>query len=145
MLAKYDPCTVVGLRVTQAGSKRERDWHMTAGCQPARDKMTVACYSPHVFCLKLKIFSCCVSFEVRQCSFFIIHRQRISSSGCCCREFPFVSKATSSMSGEWELKICCMGAGYVGGPTMAVIAKQCPNVSTTFSTAATTSAKRVCQ
>lgn len=24
--------------------------------------------------------------------------------------------------------ICCIGAGYVGGPTMAVIAKQCPNV-----------------
>lgn len=33
------------------------------------------------------------------------------------------------MSEEWELKICCMGAGYVGGPTMAVIAKHCPKVS----------------
>ena len=33
------------------------------------------------------------------------------------------------MSEDWELKICCMGAGYVGGPTMAVIAKQCPKVS----------------
>jgi UDP-glucose/GDP-mannose dehydrogenase family, NAD binding domain len=32
------------------------------------------------------------------------------------------------MSGEWDLKILCMGAGYVGGPTMAVIAKQCPKV-----------------
>ena len=30
---------------------------------------------------------------------------------------------------QWKLKICCMGAGYVGGPTMAVIAKQCPDVS----------------
>jgi len=29
---------------------------------------------------------------------------------------------------EWDVKICCMGAGYVGGPTMAVIAKQCPKV-----------------
>lgn len=29
---------------------------------------------------------------------------------------------------EWELQVCCMGAGYVGGPTMAVIAKQCPKV-----------------
>jgi hypothetical protein len=29
---------------------------------------------------------------------------------------------------EWDLKILCMGAGYVGGPTMAVIAKQCPKV-----------------
>jgi UDPglucose 6-dehydrogenase len=32
------------------------------------------------------------------------------------------------MSDEWDLKICCMGAGYVGGPTMAVIAKMCPKV-----------------
>lgn len=32
------------------------------------------------------------------------------------------------MSDDWELKICCMGAGYVGGPTMAVIAKQCPKI-----------------
>lgn len=27
--------------------------------------------------------------------------------------------------------ICCIGAGYVGGPTMAVIAKQCPNINVT--------------
>lgn len=27
--------------------------------------------------------------------------------------------------------ICCIGAGYVGGPTMAVIAKQCPNIKVT--------------
>ena len=27
--------------------------------------------------------------------------------------------------------ICCMGAGYVGGPTMAVIAKQCPDLKVT--------------
>ena len=26
------------------------------------------------------------------------------------------------------LKICCIGAGYVGGPTMAMIAKNCPSV-----------------
>lgn len=32
------------------------------------------------------------------------------------------------MSDEWDLKICCMGAGYVGGPTMAVIAKKCPKI-----------------
>ena len=24
--------------------------------------------------------------------------------------------------------ICCIGAGYVGGPTMAVIAKFCPDI-----------------
>lgn len=29
---------------------------------------------------------------------------------------------------EWDLKICCMGAGYVGGPTMAVIAAKCPRI-----------------
>jgi UDPglucose 6-dehydrogenase len=28
-------------------------------------------------------------------------------------------------------KICCIGAGYVGGPTMAVIAKQCPHIKVT--------------
>lgn len=27
--------------------------------------------------------------------------------------------------------ICCIGAGYVGGPTMAVIAKQCPDIKVT--------------
>ena len=27
--------------------------------------------------------------------------------------------------------ICCIGAGYVGGPTMAVIAKNCPNIKIT--------------
>jgi len=32
------------------------------------------------------------------------------------------------MSDEWDLKILCMGAGYVGGPTMAVIAKMCPKI-----------------
>ncbi|KAG6405868.1 hypothetical protein SASPL_133462 [Salvia splendens] len=26
------------------------------------------------------------------------------------------------------VKICCIGAGYVGGPTMAVIAYKCPNI-----------------
>ena len=34
------------------------------------------------------------------------------------------------MSDQWDLKILCMGAGYVGGPTMAVIAKMCPKVRT---------------
>jgi UDPglucose 6-dehydrogenase len=24
--------------------------------------------------------------------------------------------------------ICCIGAGYVGGPTMAVIAQKCPHI-----------------
>ncbi len=28
-------------------------------------------------------------------------------------------------------KICCIGAGYVGGPTMAVIADRCPNIEVT--------------
>ena len=33
---------------------------------------------------------------------------------------------------NWDLKILCMGAGYVGGPTMAVIAKMCPKVRKEF-------------
>ena len=28
-------------------------------------------------------------------------------------------------------RICCIGAGYVGGPTMAVIADRCPEVAVT--------------
>ena len=32
---------------------------------------------------------------------------------------------------EYDLKICCMGAGYVGGPTMAVIARKCPRIKVT--------------
>jgi UDPglucose 6-dehydrogenase len=33
---------------------------------------------------------------------------------------------------EHEMKnICCIGAGYVGGPTMAMIAKQCPDIRVT--------------
>ena len=27
------------------------------------------------------------------------------------------------------MKICCIGAGYVGGPTMAMIARQCPDIT----------------
>lgn len=30
-----------------------------------------------------------------------------------------------------EKNICCIGAGYVGGPTMAVIAQQCPSIKVT--------------
>ena len=29
------------------------------------------------------------------------------------------------------IKICCIGAGYVGGPTMAMIAKKCVDVQVT--------------
>uniref|UniRef100_K3WCW2 UDP-glucose 6-dehydrogenase n=1 Tax=Globisporangium ultimum (strain ATCC 200006 / CBS 805.95 / DAOM BR144) TaxID=431595 RepID=K3WCW2_GLOUD len=31
-------------------------------------------------------------------------------------------------SGNFKMTICCMGAGYVGGPTMAVIASRCPDI-----------------
>ncbi|HNQ68856.1 MAG TPA: hypothetical protein PKN32_10785 [Bacteroidales bacterium] len=27
--------------------------------------------------------------------------------------------------------ICCIGAGYVGGPTMSVIAQKCPHIKVT--------------
>ena len=29
-------------------------------------------------------------------------------------------------------KICCVGAGYVGGPTMAMIALKCPHIKVTI-------------
>jgi len=35
------------------------------------------------------------------------------------------------MAEEFDIKICCMGAGYVGGPTMAVIAAKAPRVKVT--------------
>ncbi len=37
--------------------------------------------------------------------------------------------------GAWSemsvTEICCVGAGYVGGPTCAVIAYKCPNINVT--------------
>lgn len=30
--------------------------------------------------------------------------------------------------GKWETVVCCLGAGYVGGPTMVVMAQNCPNI-----------------
>ncbi len=32
---------------------------------------------------------------------------------------------------EFAMKICCIGAGYVGGPTMAKIAQKCPDIEVT--------------
>ena len=29
-------------------------------------------------------------------------------------------------------KLCCIGAGYVGGPTMAVVSKYCPDINITL-------------
>lgn len=29
---------------------------------------------------------------------------------------------------KFTKKICCIGAGFVGGPTMSVIALNCPNI-----------------
>ncbi|KAJ3103940.1 UDP-glucose 6-dehydrogenase 1 [Phlyctochytrium planicorne] len=33
---------------------------------------------------------------------------------------------------DFKLKICCIGAGYVGGPTCAVIALKCPDIKVTI-------------
>jgi UDPglucose 6-dehydrogenase len=33
---------------------------------------------------------------------------------------------------NWTYKICCLGAGYVGGPTCAVIALKCPTIKVTI-------------
>jgi UDPglucose 6-dehydrogenase len=35
-------------------------------------------------------------------------------------------------NGNWELKIACIGAGYVGGPTCAVIAEKCHSILITI-------------
>lgn len=35
------------------------------------------------------------------------------------------------MSEEKITKICCIGAGYVGGPTCSVMAYKCPNIRIT--------------
>jgi UDPglucose 6-dehydrogenase len=42
------------------------------------------------------------------------------------RIYTFFAKLQS-----YDLKICCMGAGYVGGPTMAVIAAKSPRIKVT--------------
>lgn len=42
--------------------------------------------------------------------------------------FPGNIPHIEKMSDGFDLHICCMGAGYVGGPTMAVIAAKCPKV-----------------
>jgi len=36
------------------------------------------------------------------------------------------------MSLEFEKRILCIGAGYVGGPTMAMIAARCPQYKVTL-------------
>ena len=38
---------------------------------------------------------------------------------------------SKSMNNKKITKICCIGAGYVGGPTMAVIAQKCPEIEVT--------------
>src|SRR5690606_11365287 len=43
----------------------------------------------------------------------------------------FVSNKCKTMAIEVK-KICCIGAGYVGGPTMSVIAQQCPDLQITL-------------
>ena len=35
------------------------------------------------------------------------------------------------MDGGSIRKICCLGAGYVGGPTCCIIAQQCPDITVT--------------
>ena len=43
--------------------------------------------------------------------------------------------ATGAMHPELKIrvnKICCIGAGYVGGPTMATIALKCPHIQVTI-------------
>lgn len=50
-------------------------------------------------------------------------------SSCHCQLLLFCSN--ESVLENDLMKICCLGAGYVGGPTMAMIAHKCPHVAVT--------------
>lgn len=52
----------------------------------------------------------------RICALFVLSRSTISS------------QAEAMATEDFKYYICCMGAGYVGGPTMAVIAQRCPHI-----------------
>uniref|UniRef100_A0A2C9JJU2 UDP-glucose/GDP-mannose dehydrogenase N-terminal domain-containing protein n=2 Tax=Biomphalaria glabrata TaxID=6526 RepID=A0A2C9JJU2_BIOGL len=46
----------------------------------------------------------------------------------------FLETKGSLFLSEWNMtitKVCCIGAGYVGGPSCAVIAHKCPNLTVT--------------
>ncbi|KAJ1342830.1 hypothetical protein BSLG_002649 [Batrachochytrium salamandrivorans] len=45
---------------------------------------------------------------------------------------PATSTSSSRPSTLATMKICCIGAGYVGGPTCAVIAFKCPDIQVTI-------------
>lgn len=52
-----------------------------------------------------------------------------SPNPCGCPIPIQVLDSVCNMSSSTDsLRICCIGAGYVGGPTMAMIAKQCPDI-----------------
>lgn len=44
----------------------------------------------------------------------------------------FKSFSSSAAAPTFNNKICCVGAGYVGGPTMAMIANKCPDITCTI-------------
>lgn len=46
-------------------------------------------------------------------------------------EQPQITEQNKTHTGMKVTKICCIGAGYVGGPTMAVIAQKCPDIEVT--------------
>ena len=50
--------------------------------------------------------------------------------GCSCLFSAGCHKESMSSYPE-DVSICCIGAGYVGGPTMAMIASKCPNIRVT--------------
>ena len=43
----------------------------------------------------------------------------------------FITTEAKDPSRKFEYHIACLGAGYVGGPTMAIIAQHCPNIKVT--------------
>jgi hypothetical protein len=55
-------------------------------------------------------------------------REEVRCSAAACAPAAALSAEFASHP---QMRVCCMGAGYVGGPTMAVIAKHCPNIKVT--------------
>lgn len=58
----------------------------------------------------------------------VLHFIRLLSFGSC---FFFVYSLLLRLQMFQIKKICCIGAGYVGGPTCSVIAEMCPEITVT--------------
>jgi hypothetical protein len=49
----------------------------------------------------------------------------------CMEQFKVIQGVSMSVTNKYKKQILCIGAGYVGGPTMAMIAAKCPDYKVT--------------